>query len=429
MTIALYRDIFARAIEQLHNEGRYRKFINLARDCGNFPRAVYYEDVSQRDASSKVTVWCSNDYLGMGQNAHVLDAMSCALKTHGAGSGGTRNISGTTDLHVLLEQELADLHKKESALLFVSGYVSNEASLAAISLLLPGCLFVSDERNHASMIAGMRGASKAIFQHNDMKDLEHKLQTSQSPYKVIVVESIYSMDGSLAPLERICNLADHYEAMVYVDEVHAVGIYGKRGAGLAHLQGVADRIDIIEGTLAKAYGVQGGYIAACDLLVDAVRSYSPGFIFTTSMSPVLVAGGLASVRYLKTSTKERFCLQQNVTLLRNHLRDVGIPVMSQEGHILPILVGDPLICCELCYRLLQCGLYLQPINYPTVAKGTERIRISPSPLHSKGDVITLVHRLSSLWDEMKLPRYFSNRRNCIPVEKQEEELFLSAVIS
>jgi len=392
-----YETRFQGALAALKAEGRYRVFADLRRDRGSYPRAVYRRDGEERP----ITVWCSNDYLGMGQHPAVLAAMHEALDAVGAGSGGTRNISGTTHYHVELEAEIADLHGTEAALLFTSAYVANEASLSTLARLFPGCVIFSDEKNHASMIAGIRhgGGEKRIFRHNDIADLEAKLaEWPRETPKLIAFESVYSMDGHISPIARICDLAAKYGAMTYLDEVHAVGLYGPRGGGIAERDGVMHRIDIINGTLAKGYGVMGGYIAASRDICDAIRSFAAGFIFTTSVAPAIAAGALASIRYLKGSQIERARHQERARTLKAKLTAAKIPVMDNPSHIVPILVGDPVHCKAVTDTLLdRYGIYAQPINYPTVPRGTERIRLTPSPLHTDAQMDALVHALSELW--------------------------------
>jgi len=391
------------ALDRLHQEGRYRTFIDIARDKGHFPHAVWHRP----DGTEKpITVWCGNDYLGMGQHPVVLEAMHEALDAVGAGSGGTRNISGTTVYHKRLEAELADLHGKEGALLFTSGYISNEATLSTIGKLLPGCIIFSDELNHASMIAGIRnsGCEKQVFRHNDIAHLEELLAAAppEAP-KLIAFESVYSMDGDVAPIAAICDLADRYEAITYLDEVHAVGMYGAHGGGISERDGVADRVTIIEGTLGKAFGVMGGYIAADRNIVDVVRSYAPGFIFTTSLSPVLVAGALASVRHLKASATERDAQQANARLLKTIFEECRLPTMPSTTHIVPLMVGDPVKAKRISDILLaEYGCYVQPINYPTVPRGTERLRFTPGPAHSEAMMRELAGALVEIWSRLEM---------------------------
>ncbi len=400
-----YKRIFREAIEDLHREGRYRYFAQLRRRCGKFPKSDYYDG---RGNVKEVTVWCSNDYLGMGQHPKVLSAMHEAVDDVGAGAGGTRNIAGTSWYHVELEKELADLHGKEAALLFNSGYMANQATLATLAKLLPGLVTLSDALNHASMIEGIRHGrgDKMIFRHNDLEDLEEKLKAipPEKP-KLIAFESVYSMDGDIAPIEAICDLADKYGAMTYIDEVHAVGMYGPRGGGVCERDGVMERIDIIEGTLAKAYGIMGGYIAADADICDAIRSYASGFIFTTSLSPVLAAGALASVRHLKESGEERALQQKHAALLREKLLERGLPVIVTPSHIVPVMVGDAVRCKQLTDALMDdYDIYVQPINYPTVPRGTERIRLTPGPLHGPEEIGRMTEALDELWTRLDLPR-------------------------
>lgn len=392
-----YNAILQGRVAALHQEGRYRVFADLKRQRGNYPSASCF----QSGGKHEVTVWCSNDYLGMSQNPTVLQAMHQALDEVGAGSGGTRNISGTTHYHVELEQELADLHGKEAALLFTSAFIANDATLSTLVDLIPGLVIFSDAKNHASMIAGIRHGrgKKEIWRHNDVSDLEAKLASySKDAPKLIAFESVYSMDGHIAPVAEICDLAEKYGAMTYLDEVHAVAMYGERGAGIAARDGVMDRIDIINGTLAKGFGVMGGYIAATAACCDAIRSYAPGFIFTTSIAPAVAAGALASVRHLKSSNVERQMHQERSAAVKAALSSVGLPVMENPSHIVPVAVSDPVHCKAVTDTLLnQWGIYVQPINYPTVPRGTERIRITPTPNHSDQHIENLVGALSALW--------------------------------
>jgi 5-aminolevulinate synthase len=398
-----YDSIFQAAIDRLHDEGRYRVFIDILRTKGSFPNARCFHG---HNGPKPITVWCSNDYLGMGQHPAVVAAMEEALHEVGAGSGGTRNIGGNTHYHIELERELADLHGKEGALLFTSGYVSNEAALSTLGKLLPGCIIFSDELNHASMIAGIRnsGCEKRVFRHNDLVHLEQLLSEAPADApKLIAFESVYSMDGDVAPIGDICDLADRYGAITYLDEVHAVGMYGTRGGGISERDAVAHRVTIIEGTLGKAFGVMGGYIAADRNIIDCIRSYAPGFIFTTSLSPVLVAGALASVKHLKQSVDERAAQQAGAAALKSKFRDAGLPVMDSVTHIVPLLVGCPVKAKRISDILLaEYGLYVQPINFPTVPRGTERLRFTPGPTHSEAMMDELTTALVEIWGRLEL---------------------------
>ena len=393
------------ALQRLHDEGRYRTFIDIERTRGQFPHAEW----THPDGSRKpVTVWCGNDYLGMGQNEEVLTAMHEALDATGAGSGGTRNISGTTVYHKRLEAELADLHGKEAALLFTSAYIANDATLSTLPKLFPGLVILSDALNHASMIEGIRrnGGDKRIFKHNDLDDLRAQLTAlpANTP-KLIAFESIYSMDGDFAPIEAICDIADEFGALTYIDEVHAVGMYGPRGGGVAERDGLMGRIDIINGTLAKAYGVMGGYIATSAKMADAVRSYAPGFIFTTSLPPAVAAGAAKSVEVLKRRQDLRDAHQTQAAILKTRFKSLGLPVIDHGSHIVPLIVGDPVHTKVLSDHLLQDhGIYVQPINFPTVPRGTERLRFTPSPVHGRSEIDALVGALDSLWSHCALNR-------------------------
>ena len=399
-----FEAFFGDKLSQLHDEGRYRVFAELERHAGNFPKATRYTEGEKRE----VSIWCSNDYLGMGQNENVMAAMKAAIDAHGTGAGGTRNISGTNHTHVLLEAELADLHGKEAALLFTSGYVSNWASLTTLASHLPDCVVFSDADNHASMIEGIRHskAEKVIFKHNDWQDLDAKLSAvAPGRAKLVAFESVYSMDGDIAPIKEICEVSKKHGALTYLDEVHAVGLYGPRGGGIAEQRGLMDELDVIEGTLGKAYGVMGGYITASEKLCDFIRSYASGFIFTTALPPALAAGAIVSIRHLKQSNIERLRQRANVAKVRAGFDRIGIPYMPNESHIVPVMVGDAKKAKFISDILLdQYNIYVQPINYPTVAKGTERLRITPSPLHSDADIQHLVSSLNELWSQCALAR-------------------------
>lgn len=398
---------FAASLERLHAEGRYRVFNDLERIAGQFPHAYSHR------IDDEVVVWCANDYLGMGQHPVVIDAMKEAVEGLGAGSGGTRNISGTHHKIVELETTLAELHQKDSALVFTSGYIANEASLSTLGSQLKDCVIFSDSLNHASMINGIRHspAQKKIFRHNDVDHLRSLLATTPvSQPKIIAFESVYSMDGDVSPIAEICDLAERYHALTYLDEVHAVGMYGKRGAGIAERDGVMERVDVIQGTLAKAYGVMGGYIAASQPIVDLVRSYAPGFIFTTSLPPSLASGATASIRHLMQSNGERQAHQQSAQQLKEMLEDSGIPQIMCDTHIVPVLVGDPVLCKKASDMLLEDHrIYVQPINYPTVPKGTERLRFTPTPLHNAAMMEKLCHGLVHVFDALGLPRFAPER--------------------
>ena len=399
-----YESQFSQTLAQVRREGRYRVFADIVRRCGSFPQATHHTVHGEKP----ITVWCSNDYLGMGQSPQVIAAMHAALETAGAGSGGTRNISGTTHFHVELERELADLHRKEASLLFTSGYIANDAALSTLGNVLPGCIIFSDELNHASMIEGMRRgkAQRQIWRHNDVRHLEELLMRADpSAPKVIGFESVYSMDGDIAPIGAICALAKRFGALTYLDEVHAVGMYGPRGGGVAERDGVMQNVDIINGTLAKGFGIMGGYVAGSSKFIDVVRSFAPGFIFTTSIPPVLAAGALASVRHLKSSQVERERHQERAERLKALLREAGLPVMPSVSHIVPLLVGNPVSCKEVTdYLLEEHAIYVQPINYPTVPRGTERLRLTPSPFHDDDKMRALVAALDDAWSRLNIKR-------------------------
>lgn len=406
-----HQHYFENAIDQLQAENRYRVFADLERVVGSFPKAIYRAHDGAKDTgkdtAKEVTIWCSNDYLGMGQHESVIQAMSHSASSIGTGAGGTRNISGTSHPIVALEEELADLHDKEAALVFTSGFVSNQATLSTLPKLLPNCLIISDEFNHASMIEGIRqsGCAKKIFRHNDLDHLEMILAAEDiNRPKIIAFESVYSMDGDVAPIEQIADLADRYNAITYIDEVHAVGMYGDHGGGITEREGLAHRIDIIEGTLAKAFGVLGGYITGSKKVIDCVRSYAPGFIFTTALPPAIASAAIASIQHLKSSSFEREQHQSKVLQTKQALYDAELPLMPSETHIIPLWVGDADLCKKASDRLMQeHNIYIQPINYPTVPRGTERLRITPSPLHQEAHIDALTAALIETWSYLEIP--------------------------
>jgi 5-aminolevulinate synthase len=397
-----FDSFFKERLDTLHSEGRYRVFADLERRRGDFPRAYDHR------LGADVTVWCSNDYLGMGQHPAVLAAMEAEMHRTGAGAGGTRNISGTSHAHVLLERELADLHGREAALVFTSGFVANEAALSTLAGSMPGMVVLSDAMNHASMIAGIRNsrAERVIFRHNDVAHLAELLAgLPRERPKLVCFESVYSMDGDIAPLGEICDVAERYGAMTYLDEVHAVGLYGPRGGGVAERDGVSARLTVIQGTLAKAFGTMGGYVAGSSLMVDFLRGHAPGFIFTSSLPPLLAAGALAAIRHLKESQAERTRHQERVAMVKRRLADAAIPVMANDSHVVPVMVGDAALCRTASDLLLRDHqIYVQPINYPTVPRGTERLRVTPTPLHSDADIDALIVALGEVWQLLQLPK-------------------------
>ena len=399
-----YQSFFTQSLDTLRNEGDYRIFTDILRQAGQFPRATHFKKDGTQE---EIVVWCTNDYLGMSQHPAVLDATITAIRTSGVGSGGTRNISGTTHHHVELEKELANLHGKEAGLLFTSGYVSNDATLAVLGSKLPGCIFLSDERNHASIIHGIRAsrAEKHVFKHNDVTDLRQKLsQLDRNAPKIIVFEAVYSMDGTIAPVQEYCDLAAEFNALTYIDEVHAVGIYGDQGGGITEREHIAHRVDIIQGTLSKTFGITGGYITGTTELVDFVRSFAPSFIFTTSLPPAIMAGALESVRYLRTHNAERLQFHTNVQAVKDTLRTQHIPFMPTDSHIIPVIIGDSKVCTRVSQDLLNVhGIYVQPINYPTVPKGTERLRIIAMPQHTPEMIAHLGDALATVWKKYDLP--------------------------
>jgi 5-aminolevulinate synthase len=395
-----------RSLEKLHEEGRYRTFFNIERENNHFPKAVWHKENGEK---KDITIWCGNDYLGMGQNPVVIDAIKSTLDKTGAGSGGTRNISGTTIYHKELENEIADLHNKESALLFNSAYLANEATLSTLGKIIPNLVIVSDELNHASMIQGIlkSGAEKRIFAHNNLKDLREILETIDKDKQILIAfESVYSMDGDFAPIKEICDLAEEFNAITYIDEVHAVGMYGNRGGGVTEKLDIRDRLDIINGTLGKAFGVVGGYIAANENICDAIRSYAPGFIFSTSLPPSIAAGATASIKFLKKNNFIRIQHQNKAKFLKNRLQIIGLPIIDHGSHIVPLMVGHPIHCKSISDMLMENhNIYVQPINFPTVPKGTERLRFTPSPVHSNDMINELFEALDYLWGQCELQKF------------------------